>query len=532
MKLHHVRRLAVTLITSQLRSGRSSSDPQSFLGRPALIFVLDIGLFLASISAAGVVIGISARSQAQLTAIADLWLPFVPLFAVGVVVIAGLLFELTSTTKFAGSDAANWLPISPAEYILASVSAIALTYSPAIAAVLGGLLPLAAYGRTVPLYEATVAFSVLALFMGAILVEMVRAGAQHASDVNVGRRGQASFFLRALVLILLVLLLQFAFNPVFLFGVAQRQSAVAVVTILVPFFWSTEAMNLWVVGNSGAATGFAIAQLAFVAVLLYLASALRERFWAPTPTEVRLQVHQYAAPNPLLAFFGLNAAESALVGKDLKGLVRRRDMLPALAVPLVLIVLVLVEGGTLGGLISVLWIGWVAGFLALLLSSTSVGQERKAIQSLYAFPLSPDNVLRAKAAYVLVPSLIVALGLAALVGLFFRLSPGTFLGVTLLVVGVVVVLTFWGFAFATRYSDFQERPRPQFLRPAGMLAATASGMALLFGILITGAFALLAPSSFSLELGLLATALAVMAGAVAVLWTRSGFRHLFRELPF
>jgi hypothetical protein len=532
MKLHRVRRLAVTLITSQLRSGRSLSDPQDFLGRPELILVLDVGLFLTGVVFAGGITRATAHASGQLAAIANQWLPFVPLFAVAVVLVAGLLFEISATSKFAGSDAANWLPISPLEYILASVSAIALTYSPIVAAVLGGMLPVAIGGGTVPLYVATVGFAVVALVMGAALVEMVRAGAQYASDVSAGRRGQLSFIVGALVLTAVILLFQLASNPVFLFNVGQRQSTFALVTILVPFFWSTEALNLWVLGNPAAGNGFAVAQLVFVVVLLYLATSLRERFWVPTPTEVSLQAHRYAASNPVLAFFGLNSAESALVGKDLKGLVRRREMLPALAVPVVLIVLVLVEGRTLGGLVSVLWIGWVAGFLALLLSATSVGQERKAIQSLYAFPLSATNVLRAKAAYVLVPSLIVAVGLALLVGLFFRLPPMTFLGVMLLVVGSAVVLTFWGFTFATRYSDFQERPRPQFLRPTGMVAATLSGMALLFGILLTGAFALLSPSSSSLVLGVAASGVAVVMGAVAVLWTRDGFRQLLRELPF
>jgi len=197
-----------------------------------------------------------------------------------------------------------------------------------------------------------------------------------------------------------------------------------------------------------------------------------------------------------------------------------------------LVVLVLGAGGALGRLVSVLWIGWVAGFFSLLIAGMSVGQERKALQSLYAFPLSPENIVRAKAAFVLVPSFIVAFGLAVLVGVFFALPPATFVGVLLLVVTVSVVLMFWGLAFAARFSDFQERPRPQFLRPGGMLAATASGMVLLFAILAPGALALLYPSDLSVPLGMIAVALIVGAGGLAVYWTRTGFRQLFRQLPF
>src|SRR5271157_181692 len=532
MELHRVRRLASTLVASQLRAGRSSSDPASFFGRPELIGLIDLALFLG---AAGLVqggVGAASLSRSQVTALTNGLLPFLPLIATAVVLVAGVMFELTTTAKFAASDAANWLPISPGEYLLASVSAIAYTYSPAIAAALGGVLPIVLMGGTLPVYLATAAFSIVALFEGAILVEMVRSATQRASSVTAGRRGHASLLARASVLILVILLLQLAFNPVFLLGIAQRLGTVALATAAVPFFWSTEALTQWVGGNVEAGAVFAIAQLAFVAALAYIAIDFRERSWAPTPIEVQLEAHRYATRNPVLALVGLSAAESALVVKDLKGLVRRREMLPTLVVPIVLVVLVLVEGTTFGGFVSVLWVGWVAGFFALLISGTSVGQERRALQSLFASPISAGSLVRAKAAFVLLPSVVVALTLGLVVGFYFGLPVGDVLGVLLLVVTASVVLTFWGLMFASRFSDFQERPRPQFLRPGGMLAATGSGMVLLFAILIPGTFALLSPSVASVPLALTCAALAVGVGGLAVLGTYSGFRRLLSELPF
>lgn len=532
MELHRIQRIAATLVASQLRSGRSSSDPRSLFGRPMLIGLVDVGLFLGSVGL--VVEGLEAASLSpgQLGTLAGAILPFLPLIAVGVVLVAGLMFELTTTTKFAASDAANWLPISPAEYLAASVTAIAYTYSPAVAATLGGLLPVAVAAGELPLYLATVAFSLVALFEGAILVEMVRAATSRASSVSAGRQGRFGLVVRACVLVLVILLLQLAFNPVFLFAIAERVSTVALVTAAVPFFWSTAALAQLSAGNGQVAVGFGVAQLAFVGLLLYVAVDLRERAWVPTPTEVQLEAHRYASRNPLLALVGLSAAESALVVKDLKGLVRRREMLPTLVVPIVLVVLIVVEGSALGGLVTILWIGWVAGFFSLLIAGTSIGQERRAIQSLYAFPLSVTNLVRAKATFVLLPSWTVAAILSVLVGLFFRLSAGEVLVVLLLVVAASTVLAFWGLAFAARYSDFQERPRPQFMRPAGMLAATGSGMLLLFAMLVPGTVALLYPSSLSVPLGFATAGLAIGAGVLAITWTQSGFSKLFRELPF
>lgn len=532
MDLHRVRRLATTLVASQMRSGRSSSDPKSAFGQPSVIAAVDFVLFLASFGLADGGLRGSGLSSADVATLGNALLPFLPLIAVGVVVVAGVMFELTTTAKFAGSDAANWLPLTPAEYVSASASAIAYTYSPAAALALGGLLPFALVGGTIPAYLVAVLLTVVALFEGAVLVEMVRSATQRASAIGAGRRGQVNLVLRALVLVVVILALQLAFNPVFLLGLAQQLSAVGLVTSIVPFFWSTEALTQWIAGNPDVGIAFAAGQFAFVAVLVYVAGELRVRNWVISPTEVRLEEHRYATRNRGLALLGLDAAESALVAKDLKGLVRRREMLPTLVVPIVLVVLVLVEGRAFGGFGSVVWVGWVAGFFALLIGGTSIGQERRALQSLYAYPLPVGSIVRAKVAFVLLPSLLVAVALTLVVGLFFGLSPEGILGLLLLVVAVSVVLTFWGLVFATRYSDFQDRPRPQFLRPGGMIAATTSGMAILFAILVPGTFALLAPSEASLPLAVLSAALALGAGGLAARWTISGFRRLFRELPF
>ena len=57
MALHRVRRLAEILVASQLRAGRSTSNPRSFLGRGIVIAVADVGLFLAAFGVVLLVLG-------------------------------------------------------------------------------------------------------------------------------------------------------------------------------------------------------------------------------------------------------------------------------------------------------------------------------------------------------------------------------------------------------------------------------------------------------------------------------------------
>jgi hypothetical protein len=532
MDLHRVWRLGSVLVASQLRSGRSSSDPKSVFGRPALIGVADAIVFLGAFALAELVLGSVNVPASVLSAVVRAVLPYIPLIAVAAVLVAGVMFELTSTAKFSGSDSVNWLPLTPEEYVAASSAAVAYTYSPAIAFFLGALLPFALATGTFLAWGVALALSVVSLFEGAFVVEMVRSVTQRMSAVNAGRRGQVTLVLRAVLIIVVILAFQFAFNPVLLFGLLQHSATLDLVTALVPLFWSTQALTDWLAGAPWVGLLFALGQVGFVALLLLAAARLRVRFWVVTASEVRLAAVRYASGHPALRALGLSATEAAIVSKDLRGYVRRRELLPMLVIPVVLIVIVLIEGGSFGGLGAILWIGWVAGFFALLLAVTSVGQERRSLQSLYAFPITAGNVLRAKAAGVLLPALIAVVGTSVAIGLLFGFSPIAIVWIALLNTGAAVVLCFWGLVFAGRYSDFQDRPRPQYLRPAAMLGAMGSGMILLFAIVIPGGLAILNPVVGSLALMAWTIAAVLVAGFVALQWARSGFDRMLRELPF
>jgi len=57
-------------------------------------------------------------------------------------------------------------------------------------------------------------------------------------------------------------------------------------------------------------------------------------------------------------------------------------------------------------------------------------------------------------------------------------------------------------------------------------------MALLFGILVPGTIALFFPSPLDLALGIVCAAMAVGMAGLAIFATVTGFRRLFRGLPF
>jgi hypothetical protein len=527
-----VRRLALVLVTSQLRSGRSNSDPRSLWGRPVATAIVDAGVFFGVFALGWVALAGLALPRSSIVAAASGVIPFLPLAGVGVVVIAGTLFELGTGAKFSGSDAVNWMPITPGEYVLASAGAIAYSYSPAMALLLGGLLAVAIVEGMVIVYLLAFALTVLALLEGAFLVEMIRSASARAGALASGRRGTTTFVLRAVLLVVLILVLDLALNPVFLYGAIQRLSAFPAVAAVVPFFWSSRGLSEWLAGQYALGAAFAVGQFAFVGLMGYLAARLRVRYWVPAAAEVRLGEHRYAGTSAAYGWFGLARPESAIVSKDLRGLVRRRDLMPLLVVPAVLVLLLAIEGGGIGRLGTILWAGWVAGFFGLLLALSALGQERRALQQLFAFPITPRMIFRAKLAGVLVPVVIGSALITLGVGLFERLPLVSVLGLIALGVGAALMLAAWGLVFAARYSDFQERPRPQFLRPSAMVAAMFSGIVLLLIVLVPGALWILDPSWGTLGYALAALVLGVAIGAVAFSLARDGFRRLFVELPF
>lgn len=538
MDWHRVGRLSGVLLASQLRSGRSQSDPKSLLGRPLFLFALDAAVFLAlfGLVSAGLR-ALGNDATAVLAPYVVQLLVFEPLLAVGVVLVAGVMFEFTTTARFATSDAANWLPVSPPEYVAASALSVALIYSMPVGFLLGAGLPLALALGELPLYGLGAALSVLGLVEGGFLIEMLRSTTQRASGAFSGRKGKVALLARAAVFLVVILLLEVAINPVLLLPFLSALSSAGTVTSVVPLFWPSAALGALLQGAFGPMAAYLAGQVVFVAVVAWAAGYLRSRFWAPTPAEIRMEAHAYGGAHPGLALLGLDRAEAALVSKDLAGFVRRREMLPMIVTPVVLALLGFLQlggpGNAFTGGVMVLWVAWVAGFFALMTSITALGQERRAVASLFAFPLSARSLFRAKLSepMLLSPLLIGGMALAAVAT--GRLDPAQTAWTAILGLGTALVGTLMGLSVAARFSDFQERPRAQYVRPWAMATGILGGLALVFVIVLPAMVWIASADPWgwpTAGLGLLSLGLGGVA-TVGLFWAaRAGFDRFLTEL--
>lgn len=535
MDLRKSWRLAGVLVASQMRVGRAGTDPKSFFGRPiSLLFAncVAFAIFLLGAVAAGEVLAQAAPGDPA-TLLAE-YLPFVPLAGVGAVLVGGMMFELATTVKFATSDAVYWLPIRSDEYVVGSSFALVALYFLALSVLSGIALGLGLVAGQLGLALFAVLLGVVGLFEGALFIEIVRAVSQRAGAVG-PKRGSAALVVRGAVFLLVILAFEVGFNPVLLLTVVHAVSGLGPLGLAIPFLWPSDAVAAAATGNGLGSLAAVAADLGFVVAVALTAAEVRRRYWVPAGGELRFDAHEFGRQGRTLGILGFTPAEAALVGKDLRGLVRRRELLPQLLVPFAVGVVLLVSrgGGQSADVITFGILAWASGLSALLMAASSFGQERRAVVHLYSLPLAPNSVLKAKATAALLVSLLASFVLAG-VGIALHRPPLPALPATVLAFVVsVVVGTMVGLVFGTRYADFQERPRPQFIRPLPMLGAF--GLYAVLGGGAAGATLLIGYGTFGplTTLSALVVAGLVLAGVIAGLaaLARSGVRSLLRQLP-
>ena len=544
MRPQKISKIATVLVKSQLRSGRAGRAGASILSRPSIVLLADLAVFV--VAAALVNRAAAAIGQSSLFPLASLTrqaLVFLPAIITPAIFVASILFELNVSSKFASSDTLNWLPVSQAEYVTASTLSVCFMYSLTIAIALGATLPLAVNFGLFGVWVVAAVLSLFALFTGGLLVEMLRATLNRVSSSMLGKSRRGALALRLVVSILVIALFQLFFNPLVLLSTLTAFTSSANAAAFIPFVWPSEVLSYAIAGSYLPAGAFFVLTVCFTIFLLFLAIKVRGRFWSPYPVTVTVSNAEYAPRIGTLARFGFSSVESALIRKDLKGLTRRREMVPYLAIPFVMVFIFLIPQYTAGSQISKAPAGaiafplfFVAGVFALVFSSVSIGQEGKAILNVYSLPVSPKAFLKAKATLAAAFSLLVALFMIVFSNFLVRLDTPNLLAMILLAPALALEETFVGLGFGMRYPDFADRPRPRFVRPLGMLIALPLGL-LLMVITLSPILVGLIAAGLLLSLGssfeILVSAAFVFTVVITVLfyrWALSGARGLLREV--
>lgn len=524
--------LTRVLVISQLRANRSKSGSSRFWERPSFILFADV--LALSLSWFVTFEILSVLPQAEFASLVDTVsqqaLAFIPMIVLVIVLLVGIMFELNASSRFASSDTVNWLPISRSEYVIASAISVGYNYSPYFCIAEGVGLALAMETGLFLAWSVSFGLSILSLFAGGLLVEVLRASINRVYSVMSKKTGRATLVVRLVLIIVIIVSFQAVFNPNLLFSVMNLFVGVLDASFFVPIVWPSLAIFSLIGGEVLRTMVFVGLTGVFIALLFIIAVLVRSRYWSPVQVGLSFgNGHSYVPHMSRFQALGMSPQESSIVSKDLRAYVRKKELVAFLAMPFVFTALLALQKMTLSSDTSTIsWlVVWFVGFATLLVSASSIGTEGKSIVNLYVAPIDPKQLVRAKATFVLILSIAGALLMSIVGGILFVGSLEFFAKVLVLTVPVSVQSVFIGLFFATRNSDFVDRPRPRYISTWGMLKTMIVGLAGLAATSLPVLFYFNSNPIFSVVMTL---GVFIVISFVAYRYTIKGARELLAEM--
>lgn len=409
-----------------------------------------------------------------------------PVFLTSAVILAGILFELGQASGLASSEAVNWLPVSPGEYVVASTFSLVFTYSSFLFVSLGVTIPIALNIGLLSFVPFFVLVCVLAFFWGAVIVEALRSVMNRISTTLYKKSGRLGIILRIVLVIVLLVAVQTAFNPYILYVALTGIVAGVNLAWFVPIIWPSVAVASFLVSDVARTTVFALFSLLFTLLIFEAAFRLRAKYWSPVPVTISLSTSTVYIPQGK-SFLWLDPVAFAVASKEMRSLARRREMARFLAIPAVLVVASLLPALTshanpnagLSG-VSLALLAEISFILPMLLSSISIGQEGRSIANIYMLPISADELVIGKLFLPWIFSGVGILVIASLLQFLVPVAAGQFLATLVFAAFNMMVQSYVGLGTGSRYPSFDVGPRARYLSFTGFIIAfTIGGLATL-----------------------------------------------------
>jgi len=486
MKVKTVYELALVLTRSQIRGTQRNRTLARIFGEPRTIIVVDIVLL--------VVLGVLGYTlllrgppflRETIAGMEASALAGVPVGIASAVILFGVLYEISQPIQSLSTDIVNWLPISPTEYVAGSILSESYIYSFMLSLFLGALLGPALIFGMGKVWLAAAIMATIALAIGSCVVEVLDALTNRISSSFYKKSGRSGMFFRLVLTIVMLVFVQLLFSGQIIGYLLQSVIQTVRLAWFVPLVWPSVAVLGVSQGSGYTFLAFASLSVLFTLALFEVATNFRARFWVPVPVAIRLSAQTYHAPRMGLQVPWVGIGESAILRKDLRSLTRRREMARFLAVPFVLAVSLGISFFPFGndsipvgpGLLAIvpLYLLPVAIFVGLL-SMTSIGQEGYAVWNLYAAPIRPSNLLRAKMLFSAALGILFVVGILAVFSLLLKPLATYFLVLLALGIAVVFEEAAIGICFGARFPDFREMVRSRYVSVWGSLLGMVVGI--------------------------------------------------------
>ena len=461
-------------------------------------------------------------------------LVFFPSFTAFMSMVYSIQFEFSQSVEAASTDMINWLPITPTDYVLGSTLTTMYSSSQLLAVIIGGSLGAAIFVGRLDLWAVGSLMGILGSLIGAFTLEILRSLMNRVSHAFFKGRGQFAMITRTVLTLMLLVLVQLVFNPTILMMIASWFSVSILDAWFIPLLWPSLTMLRYIFSDVMGTLIFAGLSSVLVLVVFLGGVKARAMNWVPTPVSYRLKPVEFkSSRRGILGSLGFSVFESALIRKDFKSLIRRRETLTQLAIPvMVTITFLIAQSGMIGG--SAPPEGVKYGFLGIMLfisvilgmslSIISLGQEGGAFQVLQITPLEPRSITRAKILHAFIPSFllmsVIFYSIFSLIG-----DPVITAGAFLLGITGVFDVVLVSMIIGAHYVDFTEVPRHRFVRWEGTLIAFLALFALT-GVILSPFIVGLLKHEFALNPQVAFVISEVIATAVAYI----GYRRAVEEV--
>jgi len=493
MRLAVLFKFAKVLMISRLRSTRRSIVSRSITSRPILIGLIGIVLFVAALlfgylttvflSSGGAPLTGPVAHQLVVTIFGG-----VPLFLVGFYFTMGLLWEVNASTEAESTDAINWLPITPGEYVAASALSTGYTYSPLLMVAFGYALPIGILTGNLTGFLVLVPIALLSTSVGSVSVEILRSALASASTAFNKLGGRITVIMRILGIILILLVTQLLFSGVFLIQIISSLVGTAAAASFVPVFWPTLAITKLLQSDFLGSAGFLGLSIALFLLLSYIALSLRAKYWAVTPGAIHFAGAGSVSGPSWLGYLGLSSPSIAMLRREIRSATRRKEVVRLMAIPIIMPIMISFPAifspapSSTSGPAQIDPIFLIIPFLfgiglgSLFLGMTSIGQEGRRLWNISALPVSANMLVKSKLLFTFLVSSI-GLGLGAVVSALL-LHASIFVILGFLGLGFVVILAeaSLGIAIGSRFPDFSDGPRPRFVTEVGSIIGAVLGI--------------------------------------------------------
>ena len=476
-----IMRLASIFALSSIRAKRAKgSIPKRFAKSPIVNTIFSVAGFPLSVILTYLFIAKIIKSEALICLTCTQLLIFLPSFTVLLSIMFSLMFEFSQSSSAASTDMINWLPIGATEYVLGSALCTMYFTSPMLSLILGVSLGLAIYTGMTTVWILVAMLGLLGAFLGAFVTEVVRALINRASATLYKRGGKSTMVIRSFTSILLIAMFSIMFNINILQTFIQWFVGSISNAWFIPMLWPSLAIMNFIQADLTRTMIYTLLSVTFTSAFLWISVKTREKYWVPVPISIKLASPKIYTPKKgFLGIFGFTAAETALIRKDLRSLIRRKEMASWIAIPAIMGIVTIFTtpwnptASTMYKMLFFMMPGFGILLLAFFLALVGIGQEGSAFVNLLTAPLGAKQIVIAKLAAALFPSTCALSILIVFVQVLVQPRLEVMLAVTVAGFAALLEATLVGLAVGARYPDFTEIPRARFVNQQGALLGMA-----------------------------------------------------------